>query len=393
MARWKALMLAGVLGCPAVCSAQGLPMPEPAMPRPAYGSSFMPGPGPMPGAMAYVQEGAQAAPAPAQVAGGQRSIWGDCGDCGPVTPWGGCQDETTTGASGILTTGELFWMRMRRNDPVLLVRQISGGGGGELRDDGALTGYGTSHTIGFRVGGGYLCQNGLFYTVTYTRYRDSNAPQVFVSENPENTTSMLYVGPGVLGSAVTITQGVVQTGWDYDFQTVDLQAGAVFSPTSILDVIVQGGVRFGNLSQTYNTFILDTQAQAFNNETFRTILRGAGPRFGSEARVYLLRNLMIFGKGFTSLVLTNREESSVYANPNTLQTVTYTREEIMPMLEMATGFEVSMFNGHVLVGAAYEWNYFFQAGSSNVDLANNARINRKVDLSLDGVAVRLSLLW
>jgi hypothetical protein len=390
MARWKALMLAGVLGWPAVCSAQGVPMPEPAMSRPAYGPS-------MPGSVAYLQDNkSQAtptpAPAPQPAAPAQRGVWTGDG-CGPVSPWSCQQDETTTGASGFITTGELFWMRMRRNDPVMLIRQTSGTVGVDLRDDGALVGYGSNHTIGFRVGGGYLCSNGLFYFVNYTRYRDANSPQLFFSDNTNNTTTLLYVGPGLLGSALPINQGLVQVGWDYDFQTVDLLGGAVFSPSSILDVIVQGGVRFGNFSQTYNTFIRDDVAAAFNYETFTTVLRGAGPRFGTEARIYLLRNLMLYGKGFTSLVLTHREENTIYSNPNTTQTVSYSREEIMPMIEMAVGAEVSFFDGRVLFGCGYEWNYFFQAGSSNVDLANNARINRKVDLSLDGVSLRLSLLW
>jgi hypothetical protein len=391
MARWKALMLAGVLGWPAVCSAQGVPMPDPATSRPVYGPA-------LPGNVAYLQDKTQAMPAPSSAPQGGATVpqggWHAHGDgCGPVSPWNCQPDETTTGASGFITTGELFWMRMRRNDPVLLVRQTSGTPGVDLRDDGAAVGYGTNHTIGFRVGGGYLCSNGLFFTVNYTRYREATNPQVFTSENVDNTTTLLYVGPGLLGSALPINQGVVQTGWDFDFQTVDLIGGAVFSPSSILDVIVQGGVRFGNFSQTYNTFIRDDVAGAFNNENFQTVLRGAGPRFGTEARIYLLRNLMLYGKGYTSLVLTHREENTIYTNPNTTQTVSYSREEIMPMLEMATGVEVSFFDGRVLAGCAYEWNYFFQAGSSNVDLANNARINRKVDLSLDGIALRLSFLW
>lgn len=401
MTRWKSLMLAGALfGWPALCSAQGVSEMGKGKPvMPASGSSM-----PMTsGSMTTMPSIAACPDVTGQpVADGIKPVGlftSSCNPCGPII--GGCTppdcEIETSGSCGWFTTGELMYLKMRRNDPVALFRLTTGTPGIDAQDVGALEGYTSTYDFAFRVGGGYLASSGWIFSANYTRFKDTSEAQRFVSDDPSGNTSILYVGPGVLGSAYQFTQGVLESQWQFDYQTIDVQAGAVYSPSSCLDMIVSGGLRYADLSQDYGTIIQDDIAQTIQTENLTTTLRGGGPRFGGEARLYAwtgrTSSLMLYGRGFSSVIIANRKESTVYVNPNTVQTVTYSREELLPMLEVGAGAEMSFFRGHVILGAGYEWNYLFEAGSSNVDYANNARFNRHVNLSLEGFTLRASVLW
>lgn len=401
MTRWKSWMLAGALfSWPALCSAQGVADAGKSKPvMPVSGNTMPMNSGSMT-SMPPISACPDVTGQP--VADGIKPVGlfsSACNPCGPIV--GGCTNPDceieTSGACGFFTTGEFMFMKMRRNDPVALFRSTTGTPGIDARDTGALAGYSSTYNGAFRVGAGYLASSGWLFSANYTRFKDTSEPQRFTSEDPSGNTSILYVGPGVLGSAYQFTQGALESQWQFDYQTIDLQVGAVYSPSSCLDVILNGGLRYADLSQDYGTIIRDDVALTTQSENLSTNLRGGGPRFGGEARLYAwtgrTSSLMLYGRGFSSILIASRKESTIYFNPNTVQTVTYSREELLPMVEVGAGAEMSFFKGHLIVGAGYEWNYLFEAGSSNVDYANNARFNRHVNLSLEGFTLRAAVLW
>lgn len=416
MARWKKLLLASaLLVWPVVCSAQGMGdststgMAPMSKGRPGLfdtGSSRMTA-SESPAVMRTVGPAATTTGASSTAS---PSISGmpvtegivPAGGCGPAPCAPGCDmgaanwgvsSMATDGPSGFVVMGELLWLKMRRNDPVVLTQNIAGN-----TTTGDLVDYDTEYSVGFRAGGGYLARSGWLFTAMYTRYKDNSIGQTFTANAPGGEQSILYVGPGVFASDIQFSEGRLNVGWEFDYQTLDLMVGSVISPSSCLDIIVNGGVRLGNLSQTYTTNAEITPAvPTVLRETLDMSLRGAGPRIGTEARLYLLSHLMLYGRGYSSLLLASREENSFSTvddfGGTASQFFTYTREEIVPMVELGAGVEVSFFEGQFLLGFGYEWNYIFEGGSSNVDFASNARFNRHVNVTLDGFALRAGFLW
>lgn len=411
MARWKKLMLASALAVwPVVCGAQGLG--ESAGGSMAAGSAVRPGlfdtsraaGGGAPSASSALKSGSVAPnvsgmpvaegvmPASHAGCGDKSGCFAPCDAAGGGN-WG-VTSMSTDGPCGFVVMGEALWLKMRRQDPIVLQTYTNFDG----NTYGALSDYQTDYEFGFRVGGGYLARSGFLFTAMYTRFESSSKTQTFEVDSPDGSSSILYVGPGVFASDLQFSQGVLQTKWEYNYQTLDLMMGAVISPSSCMDIIVNGGVRLANLTQLYQMGAnITPEVPTEIREDLHLEIQGAGPRVGTEARLYLTKCCMVYGRSYGSLLIASREEQSFSTvadfNGTSFRYFTYTREEIMPVLELAAGIEVSLCEGQILLGAGYEWNFLWEAGATNVDFASNARFNRHVNLALDGFAARCSFLW
>jgi hypothetical protein len=357
-----------------------LPPPTPTKPKAAPDASGMPGPGkPGPQFVGMPPETlAPVPPAPYPVP--PRRVDDDCG----------CNYG---GPCGWFGTGEVLWLRPRRRDPVALTSFTDG-----VTTTNAFTAYDGEFGAAYRVGGGFLTRGGWVFQSEYTQYKDQVAQQSF-EDNPSIT--LTYTGPGQLINTSTtgVVGGLLATSWSLQFRTVDIMGGAVFSPSEYLDLIVLGGARLAWIDQAYRTDIIsgvpDTGDQ---HEDLALRLQGGGARIGTEARLYLLPWLTAYGKGYTSLLLAHREDESnlitlTNGNFTSISVVRYEREEVVPILELATGLEVSMFGGRLLVGAGYEYNYVFELGTSNAESAAQPRLTTHNDISLDGFFVRVQVLW
>lgn len=316
------------------------------------------------------------------------------GTCPPIPPVPNCPPPpepecTPGGASGLFFRSEILYMKPRRIDPVaLLTTQID-----PTTSGSALFNYDTNYHLAYRLGGGYLDRSGWLFLGEYTRFKDTVSNQVLV--NDTTASSLQYVGPGLLGSLINLQPGALSAQWNLNYQTLDVSVGAVVSPSTVLDVIISGGGRLANIDQRYVTVGDNTGFGGTNRtaENLESNLRGAGPRVGSEARLYLTPGWMAYGRAHTSILLAQREENSVVQQPGSVQFITYNRNELVPSLELATGIEAVFLDGHLIVGCGYEWNYFFELGSTNVEFAGNARLNRHVDIGLEGASLRVSFLW
>jgi hypothetical protein len=314
--------------------------------------------------------------------------------CDGGATWG-VTSMATDGPCGFVFSGEFLALRMRRQDPLVLVTVVDQDTSFEVGD---LIDYDTQFQPAFRAGLGYLARTGWLFTANYTWFDDRSKTQTFAVDSPDGSASILYVGPGVFDTDLQFTQGVMQTQWKMEYQTLDLMLGAVLSPSSCLDLIVSGGARLASIRQNYFLFAEttpDVPTEIGENLSMR--IQGAGPRVGTEARLYLTKCCMVYGRAFSTLLLANRDEESQSFvsdfNGTTFRLYTYTREEILPMFELAAGLEVSLCEGRILLGAGYEWNYLFEAGSSNVDIASSAKFNRHVNISLDGFSGKVTFLW
>lgn len=302
------------------------------------------------------------------------------------------------GPCGVLFEGGLTWQRVRRSDPdVLLLTPNDVGGNNAIQSNlNSKTG------LGWYAGAGYLTADGWYGMVTYRKFQDTI--QSSVIENNSDTDTLFYIGPGPLGSGQggndVPVGGSLGTNYTFNWASLDIMGGTVISPARCLDLFFAGGARITKLQQTYDALINKGDGTSIG-QTLYTRLEGAGPRIGMEARVYPLAPLTLYAKAYTSILFTNRVEqaSLTFNDPNNFEqpTVsnfsTYTREELLPMLELSVGADVSLFGGRVIAGAAYNLNYLFEAGSTYADQSTNSRAARHVNLTIDGVELHVTLLW
>lgn len=294
----------------------------------------------------------------------------------PPMPWFADDkgSKSASGPSGVLLYGDVFWMRPRRTAPFVFHTTPTAGFGEDYDT--------TEFHFGFRAGGGYLTSDGLLLAATYTHFEHQ------VADDSEGVGSFTYVGPGLLhGSTADSLRGT----WNFRYRTVDIHGGVVLSPTDHVDLILTGGARIAWIDQAYETFLTNGGIGAV--ELHDLTLGGAGPRFGSEGRIYLLPWLALYGQGAASLIfadLRNDSELNVSGPNETSRFVLrYDRHHLIPALELAVGAEVSLFKGRVLLGGGYEYHYWFNLANS-VDNGGNIIPS---DLSLEGVFVRATLLW
>ncbi len=451
MARWKTLLLAGALGCwPALGFAQGnLPVP-PAAPGGDQGVPALPPGANTSSASVPVTVSGSNMMAPSSAKSGRVSL-SDMNGRGGAFNSGGMPDTSgmpkaesgmmytgmngmvmqggdvqgsfmpaganfsascpvgmepcgTTiqakGPCGILVDGGISWLHTRRGDPSVLFRTTVNDGVGDITVSEQRD-YNNSTDIGWWIGGGYLTADGWFGMVTYRQYNSTITNDRFFNDGTDPNFSIEYIGPGPMGSGAgggdVPVGGFLDRFFDIRWQTLDIMGGTVISPAHCMDLIFSGGIKLTKLEQNYNAFI-DRGDGNTNSQTLYSRLRGIGPRFGTEARVYPLQPLTLYGKAYTSILYTNRLEQATQIftaadGSFTGNATSFSREEIIPMLELGVGADVSLWQGRVIVGCGYDFNYLFEAGSTYSEQATNPRSGRHVNLAIDGFNVHATLLW
>jgi hypothetical protein len=311
--------------------------------------------------------------------------------CPPAPP---IPDATPCNDHGFVSFGDILWLRASRRDPIAY-QQFSSGNATFAN----LTGSDTDHELGYRAGGGWLTEGGWLFLATYTQYKDLISELVF-PHNGALDYVVGYTGPGQLLSQTLDTTGTLFTSWNLQYRTLDVFAGVVFTPSCYLDLTVGGGARFAWIDQDYRTRIDTTPTDGtLRSEALQLNTKGAGPRFGTEARVYVHPWWSLYGRGFTSLLLAHREDESFLVETlpdgtvDSISAIFYEREEILPVLELAVGTEFSFMNGCCLIGCGYEMTYYFQLATSTVDALAQPRLTNHNDLSIDGFYARVTVLW
>ncbi len=455
MARWKTLLLAGALGCwPALGFAQGnLPVPPvapggdqgvPALPPGANtgtasvpvsvsGSAMTAPTSSRPGRVSLSDmgsRGSMAAGVP-DVSGmpkpegsmtytgtnfnGMNQMVLQSGDVqGSFLPAGannfcaqcpvGVEPCGTTiqakGPSGLLFDGGVNWYHTRRNDPSILYSTVVGSDFGDISVSQQQD-YANHTAAGWWVGLGYLTADGWFGMVTYRSYKDTIDNSRVFNDGVDPNFNIQYIGPGPLGSGAgggdVPAGGFLDRLWDIKWENLDIMGGTVISPAKCLDLTFAAGLRVTKLEQNYNAFI-DRGDGSSNGQALFSKLSGVGLRTGMEARIYPVQPLTLYAKGYTSLIYANRLEQAaqvfVQADGTTSGSFTsYERQEIMPVLELGFGADVSLFRGSLIIGAGYDFNYLWEAGSTYSEQSTNPRAARHVNLTIDGLNVHATLLW
>lgn len=430
MARWKTLLLAGALGCwPALANAQGpTDLGVPALP-PGAGSSVSTGTVVSAPARVSVSDRAvrttgipdiSGMPNPESVqpanfnhfgGGGYNPFCQTVGGNGfsPGVP--ACQEPCGTtiqasGPGGFLVFGDILWYHVRRNDPVTLTQSTFDDGLGNVSTTSNQSNFSTGNGIGYRFGLGYLMANGWYGTVSYTHYKDTVASKqidaTLGNADPNITDSLFYIGPGPLGSGAggDASGGILDYAFHLKYQMVDLMGSTVISPASCLDLHVGGGLRAGVIDQRYTASIDQsfTVGSTSAQDLFSRI-RVFGPRIGGEARWYPLAPLTLYAKAYTSMLYSYRKESATLTltdlinGTSNVTVASYNREDVIPAVELTAGADLSLFNNRVLIGAGYEFNYLFGAGSTFTEQASNPRSGRQTSLVIDGLNVHLTILF
>src|SRR5262249_37320605 len=157
----------------------------------------------------------------------------------PIPPVPNCPpcpepEDTIGGPCGLYFRGELLYLKPRRIDPfAMITTQVSA-----TTLVTSMFDYDTNYHLAYRLCGGYLDKSGWLFMGEYTRFKNTVGNEVFV--NDTTTSSLQYVGPGLLGSLVSLSPGALSAQWDLNYQTLDIMVGAVYSPSCCLDIIVTG---------------------------------------------------------------------------------------------------------------------------------------------------------
>ncbi|MFT3882931.1 MAG: Lpg1974 family pore-forming outer membrane protein [Gemmatales bacterium] len=250
-------------------------------------------------------------------------------------------------------------------------------------------------------GAGYLTADGWFGMVTYRSYKDTIENSRVFNDGTDPNFNIQYIGPGPLGSGAgggdVPAGGFLDRFWDINWQNLDIMGGTVISPAKCLDLTFAAGMRITRLEQNYNAFI-DRGDGSSNSQALFSRIQGVGIRTGMEARIYPVQPVTLYAKGYTSLIYANRleEAAQVFIQADGAASgsfTTYSRQEILPVLELGFGADLSLFRGSLIVGAGYDFNYLWEAGSTYSEQSTNPRAARHVNLAIDGLNIHATLLW
>lgn len=446
MARWKTLLLAGALGCwPALGFAQGnLPVP-PAAPGGDQGVPALP-PGANTSTVSVPVSGSPLAPTSragrvslSDMGSRGTGIAGVPDISGMPKPEGGmtytgmnqmvmqsgevqgsfipagynnfCAQSPVSvdpcgttiqakGPCGILFDAGVNWYSTRRNDPSVLYSTVIPSDFGDISVSQQQD-YSNHIGTGWWAGIGYLTADGWFGMVTYRSFQDTIENSRVFNDGVDPNFNIQYIGPGPLGSGAgggdVPAGGFLDRFWDINWRNLDIMGGTVISPAKCMDMTFAGGLRITKLEQNYNAFI-DRGDGSSNGQALYSRLQGVGLRVGMESRIYPVQPLTLYVKGYTSLIYANRLEEAAQlftqADGATSGSFTsYSRQEIMPVLELGFGADVSLFRGSLIAGVGYDFNYLFEAGSTYSEQSTNPRAARHVNLAIDGLNVHMTLLW
>ncbi|MCS7168811.1 MAG: Lpg1974 family pore-forming outer membrane protein [Gemmatales bacterium] len=305
--------------------------------------------------------------------------------------------EHIGGPSGWVVFGDVMFWRPRLNEPFALITQVPGPGNSITR----IVPWDAEYELAFRAGAGYLFSGGVFIWGEYTLY-DNLVSDMMVSLPPAPPQFLVYNGPGLGNGATAGPNDNATIAWDLRYQTVDIMAGSVLSPTEFLDLIVAAGARLGQIRHRIVTSGTQGGGAVSGFDRWHLDIQGAGPRFGLESRLYLWRghtgwSLSFYGRSYTSFLLADSDES-VEAAQFVGNTITqqargfYSTRQIFPQWELALGGEWSLLGGRLIIAGGYEWIYWFDAASSSFSRINAGRVQHQ-DLSFDGPFIRAILLW
>lgn len=314
------------------------------------------------------------------------------------------------GPCGWVTWAEGLWLQPHRSDPFLYHAVTSvDPGTGTITTTLSGREYDTEEDFGFRLGAGYLFERGVYGTISYTFFDGDTGDQTFAV--PAGTVGLFYTGPGPFAGLFVGPGSTVSQNWDIEYHTLDLTAGLVLSPTCFVDLFLGAGLRLAEINQDYDFegTIGDVAGISLTalSEGVSLDMRGIGPRLGGEGRLYLLPCFALYARGYTSVLFTNRDDTADTSiqtavggvlGPVIINEVTYDHDDVIPALDVAIGMELSIYKGHVLIGGGYEFNYWWNLGNSEflaVDvLAGSVNsLQKHSDISLDGLFVRLTVLW
>lgn len=299
----------------------------------------------------------------------------------PMPPYPCRDEECTVGPSGLILTGDAFWLRPRRSDPVAILNR-----GNETEFNAIGINNDTHFGFGFRAGVGYLDESGFFVTGTFTYFDHRVANNLIV---PADGQFAAYFEPGGFFSEAGFGEQL-RTSWDFQFQSVDIMSGAVFCPGDAVEIHLGIGAKLAWIDQTYQGLISEVGSPTPTRSSFYSLdLHGAGPRFGGECRFYMpgMDWLAVYARGYATLLLGHRtEEGLFFTNGSVRGTIVRHDNSVYPVLEIASGVDCSLIGGRLIVGAGYEFNYWFGLGETTVGQSTS-------DISLDGVFIRVTVLW
>jgi hypothetical protein len=289
--------------------------------------------------------------------------------------------HTTEIEGGVYTFADLLFMRPRRQATDFAIVD----GSNDLLPRGKTENLQFDPRIGFRVGLGYVMNNGWSAGVSYTYFR--SADQRIANAPATGVVYPTLTRPGLVDVA---TRSVGNLGLEYNVLDFDVMKQHQLDESFILKV--GAGAKMASIKQDLSAVYngLDANVAQVTN---RLDFFGTGPTFGSELHWLSEGGFGLYGKGNvgmlvgnfkTGLTETNNQGATVHAD---LQDKFI---RVIPVMTVGLGLQ---YRGKAFMASAgYEvTNYFnlIQRPQFIDDFSEGKFSVQSGDLSLDGLVFRL----
>jgi len=288
--------------------------------------------------------------------------------------------------AAILTSAEYIIVRPRRraNDYVI-VDPVD-----NLTPEGRIKNVQYDTTNAFRVGAGYRPGGSAWeYMFTYMYLHDGSDRSAVAP--PGGLLYATLTRPGLVDNVGFAAASANLTMNVYDFESI-----RHFQTDDCFTFKLSFGGRYVDMDQTLQAFYFGNDANGANVRS-HVCLNGYGLTVGGQGDWVFWRGFRFFGRARGSLILADFDNSLLETNNGgrtVNANVTESYRQVVPVIEMASGIAWEYRNLRVSVG--YELANWFNVVDSPMfidDFAEGKLGRRKSDLSLEGVAFQLGLVF
>jgi hypothetical protein len=243
------------------------------------------------------------------------------------------------------------------------------------------------YEMGFRVGGGVVCDDFSSITAQFTWFESGQGDQI--ATNAPNVLQSLVHHP-LTASAVTPWLQA-NARHDIELALVDVDYRHIFKIGNSYALNWLAGVRYAHLDQTFlSNHLVNASSQVFSNVVFD----GAGIRVGLEGERVGRRGFMIYGKGHASFVAgefnTTYLQSDILAQNEVF--TTWQGARVVSILDLELGLGWYSASGRWRLSGGYLVSGWFNTVKTD-DWIDAVRTNNFVDLndsiSFDGFVGRV----
>ncbi|MCA9262993.1 MAG: hypothetical protein KDA60_04070 [Planctomycetales bacterium] len=234
-----------------------------------------------------------------------------------------------------------------------------------------------------------LSQESLGFRVVYWQF-DHAASNATVSPDANGFGRIDHPAFGDVDLSTTIPNSVYSADSDVNAYTIDMEGTKSFA-CGAWAVTASGGLRFGEIDQTYRSVLTDAQGQTQGTINYDHRIQGVGPTISVRTQRPFSRYLSLFATGRGSLLYGDSDSSLLAIEDQNLDNSfttrrTTSRNDVLPIGDIQVGFQVTPSAWGVwqpYVHVAMEGQVWSGAGNASSEEGNLGFYGLNVALGFD----------